>query len=228
MHNRYARIFTRYRTIKLYRKFLISIGCYLLCCAWCNGQSVALPDTLFNASFGVADNKVDVPQQEPPHFTFDYIDRSFRLAPVTSWDELSEMPWSSQPLFSDLPEVSSQFFVHVLLLYLSKVKIEGLDEYMAWYNMMLQNFNRGLYDNLVSSAALYSGCLDPVEAYRRWAQERRLQRAKGIIQFLEDETPAVTSSKISPSSFKLPDNLLQENNYDVKVKSDGNNPPYRP
>lgn len=209
-------------------KFFILTSCFVLCCAWCGAQSVVLPDSLFNASRSAVDDGLDVPPTDVPHFTFDYVDRTFRIAPTTSWDELSDAPWSVQSHFSDLPEVSSQFFVHVLLLHLSMIKIEGLDEHMAQYNLMLSNFNRNLYDNLQGPAVLYSGCLDPVEAYRRWVQDRRLQRAKSIIRYLEDDTPQMSTAKVSPSSFKLPDNLLQENNYDVKVKADGNNPPYRP
>lgn len=200
----------------------------MLCCAWCAGQSVVLPDSLFDVSHSAVGDKIDAPQSDVPRFTFDYLDEAFRVAPTVAWNELSDAPWSAQTHFSDLPEVSSQFFVHVLLLHLSKVKIEGLDEHMAQYNLMLKNFNRGLYENLRGPAVLYSGCLDPVEAYRRWVQERRLSRAKSIIRYLEDDTPSMTASKVSPSSFRLPDNLLQENNYDVKVKADGNNPPYRP
>lgn len=209
-------------------KLLILLLFVALCSVRSVGQTVVLPDTIFDASqAGYADGR-EMPQSDYPSFTFDYIGESFRVAPGASWDELADMPWADKSQFSDLPEVASQFFLHVLLLHLSKIKIAGLDEHMAQYNLMLGNFNRNLYDNLQGPAVLYSGCLDPVEAYRRWVQERRLKRAKSIIQYLEDDTPVMSPKKVPESSFKLPDNLLQEDNFDVKVKSAGDNPPYRP
>lgn len=198
------------------------------CSLWCMGQSVVLPDTLFVASQpDVVDGVGSLPDAQP-QFTLDYVDNLFRMVPTAKWDEYAEMPWTDRSEFTDLPEYCSQFFVHVLLLHLSKIKIAGLDEQLALHNLMLNNFNRNLYDNLQGPSVIYSGCLDPVEAYRRWVQKRRLQRAEGIIKFLEDEEPVLSPKKVSSQSFKLPDNLLQENNYDVKVKADGNNPPYRP
>lgn len=208
----------------MYHRLLILLFCTALCCVRAVGQTVVLPDTIF----GTPDNRLDTPPSGHPGFTFEHIDESFRIAPGASWDEIAEMPWVEESHFSDLPEVASQFFVHVLLLHLSKIEIAGLDESMAQYNLMLQNFNRNLYDNLHGPAVLYSGCLDPVEAYRRWVQERRLQRAKSIIRYLEDDTPVMSSKSVPASSFQLPDNLLQESNYDVKVKLAGDNPPYRP
>lgn len=198
------------------------------CSLWCMGQSVVLPDTLFAASQpDVADGVGPLPDAQP-QFTLDYVDNLFRMVPTAKWDEYAEMPWTDRSEFTDLPEYCSQFFVHVLLLHLSKIKIAGLDEQLALHNLMLNNFNRNLYDNLQGPSVIYSGCLDPVEAYRRWVQKRRLQRAEGIIKFLEDEEPVLSPKRVPSQSFKLPDNLLQENNYDVKVKADGNNPPYRP
>ena len=74
---------------------------------------------------------------------------------------------------------------------------------------------------------VYNGCLDPLEAYRRWVQERRLLRARAIIRDL-DEMP--TKEDLKSKKLDIAPTLMQMNDdsYDVKVKSDGDNPPYRP
>lgn len=191
----------------------------------CGGaQSVVLPDSLF-----VASEDVDGVSLSQPRFTYDYIDRSFRAAPVSALKDYSAEAWSFERHFSDLPDAPSEFFVHVLLLHLSKVRIEGVEEKMALYDLMMKNFNKNLYDGLYGPSVVYSGCLDPVEAYRRRMQARRLERARRIIEYLEDgESVPVYDGGVSPFAIDLPDNLLQETDYNVKVKRDGDNPPYRP
>ncbi|MBO7317122.1 MAG: hypothetical protein J6U43_00165, partial [Bacteroidales bacterium] len=161
-------------------------------------------------------------------------------------------PDYSNILFEYLPELPSDFFLHVLLLHLSKVKIPGMEAELARYNLMIENFNRNLYEggsytvpyvpaivrditsvgsSVVSGGAgvVVSGCLDPLEAYRRWVQERRLLRARKIIRYLEDET-LPSKEEMMTKELKVSNNFLQmkDDGYDVKVKADGDNPPYRP
>ena len=212
----------------------------------CRGQSIVLPDRLF-----VGETLKEMPDdlvESELYFTLLTNEQLFRTAPAVTFEEYVTAPVSSQSLFYEFPDMPSEFYLHVLVLHLSKVKIPGLDAEMARYNLMLENFSRNLlrggnYEvpyvpGIVSetrtasfittgSGIVVSGCLDPFEAYNRWVQERRLMRAKAIIRQLE-ETPLPTREEMKMSTIKLPDNLLKENNYDVKVKQDGDNPPYRP
>ena len=212
----------------------------------CCGQSVVLPDSLFSGQQSV------VHSSELPHseivFTPSMSEPLFREAPALTLSDYITAPDQSQSLFYEFPEMPSEFYMHVLILHLSKVKIPELEAYMARYNLMLENFSRNLLSGgdykvpyvpaIVSDthsstfvtagggAVVYSGTLDPLEAYRRWVQERRLMRAKAIIHNLEEELP--TREELKMSNVTLPDNLLKEDNFDVKVKQSGDNPPYRP
>lgn len=213
----------------------------------CTGQSVTLPDSLF-----VGRTSVETPEsmvENELFFTPLTDDALFRTAPAVTFDEFITAPVNTQTLFYEFPEMPSEFYLHVLVLHLSKVKIPGLETEMARYNLMLENFSRNLlrggnynvpyvpgivnetrsatYVSAGGGVVVYSGYLDPFEAYNRWVQERRLMRAKAIIRQLEEES-LPTREELKMSTIKMPDNLLQENNYDVKVKQDGDNPPYRP
>ncbi|MBE6307447.1 MAG: hypothetical protein E7084_07335 [Bacteroidales bacterium] len=223
---------------------LLSIVLYSLCV---EAQTITLSDTLF-AMPNNTEDVVTLPT-ERPRFTID--GALFEVAPAVKVEDYLTAPDYSHSFFDYFPELPSEFFLHVLVLHLSKVKIPGLEADLARYNIMLENFNRNLYEGggykvpyvpaivgdthsstFVTAGGgivVYSGCLDPLEAYRRWEQERRLLRARKIINFLEDDTPsaiqrdAADNMPISPNLFNMPDD-----NYDVKVKKDGDNPPYRP
>lgn len=209
----------------------------------CHSQVISLPDTLL-APGG------ELPTQRP-HLPELSIENSlFEVMPAVTFEDFVTGVASYEKSFYELPEMPSEFYLHVLLLHLSKVKIPGLEEELARYNQMLENFSRNLLkggDYTVpyvpamvsdhgrtmlpfassSSGVVVSGCLDPLEAYRRWVQERRLMRARKIIHSLEEpELPR--KEEIKAHEIGLPRNLLHEDNYDVKVKLDGDNPPYRP
>lgn len=206
-------------------------------------QYVVLPDSVFSQG----DIMNELP--ELPTTSTNYLEPLFRATPAVTLDDYVVSPSPSQSYFYDLPETPSQFYMHMLVLHLSRIDVPGLEEEMARYNLMLENFTGNLYSGggytlpyvpsiysdtrsstFVSAGGgftVYSGCLDPLEAYRNWVQERRLMRAKAIIRDLEGYQP-LDPAAVEPSSLKLPDNLLQENNYDVKVKKSGDDPPYRP
>lgn len=213
----------------------------------CVAQYIALPDSVLSSS--VVSDEVVIETPEATGAPALYYDPLFREAPAVNLEDYLTSPIHAQSLFYDLPELPSEFFIHMLVLHLSKADVPGLEEEMAMYNLMLENFTKNLYEGGSYSvpyvpavygdthsstfvtagggATLYSGTLDPLEAYRKWVQDRRLMRARSIIKELE--APTMTSQpEVSPSSVTLPGNLLQENNYDVKVKKDGDNPPYRP
>lgn len=217
------------------------------------GQTIELPDSLFRSSSGGLHLGLDgkeMPSTVVPEST---IEPLFLTPPAVTFKDYVEAPASkNSSLFMELPDVPSEFFLHVLLLHLSKVKIPGLDEELEKYRIMLENFNRNLYsggnystpyvpaiikDHFGSSVGgvsgnsglVFSGCLDPVEAYRRYMQQKRLERARQVIKEFEgDELPTRDQTEgLKSVKIKLPD-LLKEENFDVKVKADGNNPPYRP
>ena len=226
--------------------------CLLLGIMVCKAQTVVLPDSLFQSTVAdvVADNNT-IPQYDYPQFSFD--SQLFEVAPAVKLEDYLTAPDMSDSFFYDLPELPSEFFLHVLVLHLSKVKIPGLEADLARYSMMLENFNKNLYKgggytipyvpaivsdvtsvahsvvNSASGVVVYSGCLDPLEAYRRWVQECRLLRAKAIIHSLENDAMP-TKEEQAAQNLSISPNLLQmtDDNYDVKVKKDGNNPPYRP
>ena len=60
-------------------------------------------------------------------------------------------------------------------------------------------------------------------------QQKRRDRARQVIKEFEgDEWPKLDQTEGRKSvKIRLPD-LLKEENFDVKVKADGDNPPYRP
>lgn len=209
----------------------------------CYSQVISLPDSLLNTSG-------DLPVQQPHVPTLSLDNTLFEVQPAVTFEDFVTQPASYENPFYELPEMPSEFFLHVLVLHLSKVKIPGLEAELARYNLMLDNFNRNLLEgggysvpyvpamisdhgrtmgvsSSSSSGVVMSGCLDPLEAYRKWVQERRLIRARKIIHSLEEDAMPVKSDK-KPNEIKLPQNLLIEDNYDVKVKVDGDNPPYRP
>lgn len=217
------------------------------------GQTVELPDSLFGPSAGglhLGLGGKELPSTVVPEQT---VEPLFMTPPAVTFKDYMEAPArSDSPLFMELPDVPSEFFMHVLLLHLSKVKIPGLDEELERYRIMLENFNRNLYGGgnystpyvpaLVKdhfgasvgglsggSGLVFSGCLDPVEAYRRYMQQKRLERARQVIKEFEgDELPTRDQTEGRKSvKIRLPD-LLKEENFDVKVKADGDNPPYRP
>ena len=210
-------------------------------------QIIELPDTLFLPSSG--DIRLDRNGTELPLSNPEKPEPLFKIAPAVTFKDYIEAPAASTPIFAELPDIPSEFFVHVLILHLSKIEIPGLEEKMAQYMLMLDNFNRNLFEgggdyappyvpaiiNETSRAAamfgggggvVVSGCLDPLEAYRRYVQKKRLDRAKQVIDdFEKDDIPVRNETK----SLKIPlPDLLKEENFDVKVKSDGDNPPYRP
>lgn len=216
--------------------------------AWiATAQTIELPDTLFLPFYKgtkLDQNGAELPQRP----ISDTPEPLFQVAPAVTFKDYIEAPAIHSPLFLDLPDIPSEFFIHVLILHLSKAEIPGLDKQMAQYKQMLDNFNRDLLKggtyappyipaiaNDVSRGAVmfggsggivFSGCLDPLEAYRRHMQKKRLERAKQIIdEFEQGNTPI--NNDIKSVKIKLPD-LLKEDNYDIKVKSDGDNPPYRP
>ena len=158
------------------------------------GQTIELPDSLFRSSSGGLHLGLDgkeMPSTVVPEST---IEPLFLTPPAVTFKDYVEAPASkNSSLFMELPDVPSEFFLHVLLLHLSKVKIPGLDEELEKYRIMLENFNRNLYsggnystpyvpaiikDHFGSSVGgvsgnsglVFSGCLDPVEAYRRYMQ----------------------------------------------------------
>ena len=215
----------------------------------CKAQTIALPDSLFYVDGVVIENN-ELPALNAPHFSLD--SPLFEVAPAVTLEDYLTAPDMSDSFFAYLPVRPSEFFLHVLLLHLSKVKIRGLEAELARYELMLDNFNRNLHkgggytvpyvpaivsdvtsvaQSFVSagSGVVVSGCLDPLEAYRRWEQERRLLRAKTIIHTLEDvllppkDVTLTQDIKISPNLWQMNDD-----DYDVKVKKDGDNPPYRP
>ena len=214
-------------------------------------QTIALPDSLFSAVRGrEVIEEGNLPQPDAPRFSFD--EPLFVVPPATTVEDYLTAPDYSNSLLYYLPEQSSEFFLHVLLLHLSKTKIPELEAEMVVYKTMMKNFNRNLYKGggysvpyvpaivsdvtsvgssfaTGSSGVVVSGCLDPIEAYRRWVQDRRLLRARTIIRYLE-EGAMPTQEEVLSKELKVSNNLLQmkDDSYDVKVKSDGDNPPYRP
>ncbi len=217
------------------------------------GQTVELPDSLFRSSAGGLHLGLDgkeLPSTVVPEST---VEPLFLTPPALTFKDYVEAPArDNSVLFMDLPDVPSEFFLHVLLLHLSKVEIPGLDEELETYRIMLENFNRNLYrgDNYstpyvpaivkdhfgasvgglsAGGGLVFSGCLDPVEAYRRYMQQKRLERARQVIKAFEgDELPTRDQTEGAKGvKIKLPD-LLKEENFDVKVKKDGDNPPFRP
>ena len=217
----------------------------------CEAQTVALPDSLFSVDSALDMTESDnLPQLDAPRFSFD--EPLFVVPPATTVEDYLTAPDYSNSLLYYLPEQPSEFFLHVLLLHLSKAKIPELEAEMAVYKTMIKNFNHNLYKvggysvpyvpAIVSdvtsvgssfatggSGVVVSGCLDPIEAYRRWMQERRLLRARTIIRYLEEES-LPTKEDLKSKNLDIAPNFMQMNDdgYDVKVKSDGDNPPYRP
>lgn len=214
----------------------------------CGAQTVTLPDSLFSAH-GVTDDD-NLPELDAPRFSFD--EPLFIVPPASTVEEYLTAPDYSNILFEHFPERPSEFFMHVLLLHLSNVKIPGMEAELARYKLMIDNFNRNLYKGggytvpyvpaIVSdvtsvahsaahsaSGVVVTGCLDPLEAYRRWEQERRLLRARTIVRYLED-APLPSKAELVTKQLNVSDNFLQmkDDGHDVKVKADGNNPPYRP
>ncbi len=213
-------------------------------------QTIELPDSLFRSSSqsgSMGIDGIELPMLQPEEL----IEPLFVTPPATTFREYIEAPAPhDSPLFMELPEVASEFFLHVILLHLSKIDIPGLDEQQAAYRTMLENFYRNLYSggnysipyvpaiaNEVSRASMLmgssggsgvvvSGCLDPLEAYRRYIQKKRMERARQVIDDFEDNRlPTIEEQTVK--KLTLP-NLLQETNFDVKVKKDGDNPPFRP
>ena len=217
----------------------------------CEAQTVALPDSLFSVDSALDMTESDnLPQLDAPRFSFD--EPLFVVPPATTVEDYLTAPDYSNSLLYYLPEQPSEFFLHVLLLHLSKTKIPELEAEMVVYKTMIKNFNHNLYKGggysvpyvpaIVSdvtsvgssfatggSGVVVSGCLDPIEAYRRWVQERRLLRARTIIRYLEEES-LPTKEELKSKNLDIAPNFMQMNDdgYDVKVKSDGDNPPYRP
>ena len=217
----------------------------------CEAQTVALPDSLFSVDSALDMTESDnLPQLDAPRFSFD--EPLFVVPPATTVEDYLTAPDYSNSLLYYLPEQPSEFFLHVLLLHLSKTKIPELEAEMVVYKTMIKNFNHNLYKvggysvpyvpAIVSdvtsvgssfatggSGVVVSGCLDPIEAYRRWVQERRLLRARTIIRYLEEES-LPTKEELKSKNLDIAPNFMQMNDdgYDVKVKSDGDNPPYRP
>ena len=235
----------------LYRRLYILLCVLVASAVLCEAQTIALPDSLFSITQGYDEiEEDDLPQLDGMRFSFDQ--PLFVVPPATTVEDYLTAPDYSNILFEYLPELPSEFFLHVLLLHLSKVKTPELEAEMAVYRTMMKNFNHNLYkgggysvpyvpaivsdvtsvgSSVLSGGAgvVMSGCLDPIEAYRRWVQERRLLRARKIIRYLEDET-LPSKEELMQKEFKVSNNFLQmkDDSYDVKVKSDGNNPPYRP
>ena len=233
----------------MYRRLYILLCVLVSGAMLCEAQTIALPDTLF----GTPDRTVitdarELPSQDAPQFTFE--EPLFRVAPAITVEDYLTAPFYSDSFFQYFPELPSEFFLHVLLLHLSKIEIPGIEAELARHQLMLDNFNRNLYEGggytipyvpaIVSDVTtiahsfaagggmvVYNGCLDPLEAYRRWVQERRLLRARAIIRNLEDMP---TKEEQKSKQLDIAPNFMQMNDagFDVKVKSDGDNPPYRP
>ena len=227
----------------LLRRIIPLLLLLLLSGPLCRSQVISLPDTLLSSGG-------ELPVQLPhlPELSLD--NTLFDVAPAVTFEDFVTSIAPYEHSFYELPELPSEFFLHVLLLHLSKVKIPGLEQELARYGMMLENFHHNLLEGgsysvpyvpamahdhgrtmmpaaSASSGVVVSGCLDPLEAYRRWVQERRLMRARKIIHSLEEpELPR--KEEMKAYEIGLPRNLLYEDNYDVKVKLDGDNPPYRP
>lgn len=235
----------------LYRRLYILLCVLVASAVLCEAQTIALPDTLFGAtdSDGTTDAQ-ELPSLDMPSFTFE--EPLFKVAPAVTVEDYLTAPTYSDSFFQYFPEQPSEFFLHVLLLHLSNIDIPGLDAELARHRLMLDNFNRNLYEGggytipyvpaIVSDVTtiahsfaagggmvVYNGYLDPLEAYRRWVQERRLLRARAIVRQLEDGT-LPTKEELKSKKLDIAPNLMQMNDdsYDVKVKSDGDNPPYRP
>ena len=218
----------------------------------CHGQTITLPDSLFyHYNNNVTDNTDELSPM--PSSQLSPYNALFEVAPAVTIEDYLTSPDPSLSLFHYFPELPSEFYLHVLVLHLSKVKIPGLEADLARYALMLENFNRNLYKGggytvpyvpaVVSdvtsvaqsfasgggSGVVVSGCLDPLEAYRRWVQERRLLRARTIIRSLEEHVMPTKEEQeeqnlvVSPALWQFNDD-----SYDVKVKKDGDNPPYRP
>lgn len=230
------------------RQLLVILTMIAISALLCQGQHIVLPDTVFDAY--KSDNISDFTSGKDLIPIQPLTDPLFQEAPAVSLEDYVVAPDRTQSLFYEFPEMPSEFYLHVLVLHLSKVKIPGLEAEMARYNLMLENFSRNLLQGgnytvpyvpaivtdtraatLISSGGgggvVVSGTLDPFEAYNRWVQERRLMRAKSIIREFES-LPVPKEEDLKMSTILLPDNLLQENNYDVKVKQAGDDPPYRP
>lgn len=228
----------------MYRLLLITLLVTLLAPV-CHSQTIALPDILF----AVPTIAGDVAPHRPVQGV-EMRDVLFEVAPAVTFEDYVTNPHRQESLFHEFPELPSEFYFHVLLLHLSKANVPGLQASMSRFKVMLDNFNRNLlqgggyvtpYVQAIysdtrgismmgrsgSAGLVVSGTLDPLEAYRRWVQERRLMRARNIIRQLE-ELPAQYSAEPPLGKVVLPANLLEETDYDVKVKQDGNNPPYRP
>ncbi len=215
-----------------------------------SAQVVLLPDSLFNTSFH--DEYSDVTGVDKTSIVKDDLSQPlFVVEPALTFKDYIEAPANpTSSFFVDLPDVPSEFWLHVILLHLSREDIPGLAEKLANYNLMLENFNRNLYSGggysipyvaapysdvsrmgmmstTAGSGVVITGCLDPLEAYRRWVQKKRMERAKQVISDFENDLQPVNNEN-SAIKLVLPQNLLQENNYDVKIKKDGDNPPFRP
>lgn len=247
----YSSEITFYHITVLYRLL------YILLCVLCAGvtlseaQTIVLPDTLFYVSQESSATEADnLPRPETSRFSFDQ--PLFVVPPATTVEDYLTAPDYSNSILYYLPEQSSEFFLHVLLLHLSKVTTPEIEAEMAVYRTMMKNFNHNLYkgggysvpyvpaivsdvtsvgSSVLSGGAgvVMSGCLDPIEAYRRWVQERRLLRARKIIRYLEDDA-LPTKEELKSKNLDIAPNFMQmeDAGYDVKVKSDGDNPPYRP
>ena len=207
-------------------------------------QVVVMPDSLFVHSTSDTDNNRLLRGVE----LGDNV-QLFKEAPAVTLEDYVTTPYYHETHFHYMPDYVSEFYVHVMLLHLSKIEILGLDAQLAQYSVMLDNFHHNLlqggsYDipyvpaiygethsGFVTgggggAGVVFSGTLDPFEAYNRWMQERRLMRARKIIRELEQIAPI--KEEVNATKIALPANLLEETNYDVKVKQAGNNPPYRP
>lgn len=234
----------------MYKRILISAFVCAISTWVIPAQTVELPDTLFlPSSTGVRldRNGIELPKQLIPGETQEPL---FKIAPAVTFKDYIEAPVVNAPLFVDLPDIPSEFFLHVLILQLSKIEIPELEENLAQYRLMLDNFNRNLLNGKsdypppytpitneisraatmfgggVSSGVVVTGCLDPLEAYRRYMQQKRMERAKQVIDDFERDDMPVNNEK-NNIKINLP-NLLKENNLDIKTKNDGDNPPYRP
>ncbi len=227
------------------RKLLI-LALLVFCSTISFGQSITLPDSIFS----IPSSEQDVIYGDDiPDIVIPFDKPQFLEQDVSPFDNsMIDLVYSPQ-FFNYLPDAVSEHLVHVLLLHLSKIDIPGLEEHMLWYNTMLDNFSRNLYSGggftfpynspifsdthsstFITAGGgfvVYNGCLDPVEAYRRWLQQKRLKRAGEVIRTIEEMPTRATTTQGMPA-ISLPDNLLNETNYDVKVKLDGDNPPYRP
>ena len=205
-------------------------------------QVIVMPDSLFSKSTN--DGEHDSSMRG---IDFGENVQLFKEAPAVTLEDYVTNPYYYETHFHHMPDYLSEFYVHVMLLHLSKIDVPGLDAHLSRYRVMLENFNHNLLEgggyeipyvpaiysevrsgNVISGGGgiVVTGTLDPFEAYNRWVQERRLMRARQIIGELEQVTPI--REDINATKIVLPTNLLEENNYDVKVKKDGNNPPYRP